>query len=400
MSRFYIIGLDDNEQQYFSPEVSQVIAKHRVFSGGLRHHEIVRHLLPKEAEWIDIKVPLNDVFEQYRMYDGRESIVVFASGDPLFFGFAITIQNKLPDAKIRLFPFFNSLQLLAHNLLMPYHDMRIVSLTGRPWHELDRVLIEGTAKIGVLTDREHTPATIARRMTEYGYDNYTMFVGERLGNRERQNIRQFNINTAATSHFEHPNCLILQKEREGRSRLFGIPDTAFEHLDGREKMITKMPIRLLSLSMLDLRNRKQFWDVGFCTGSVSIEAKTQFPHLHITAFEIREEGRKLIETNCRRFGTPGIETRIGDFLTADLSVLESPDAIFIGGHGGKLKEMLARISGKMAPGGVIVFNSVSAESKALFEEAVSLCGLRVTEEVQITIDNYNTITIIKAVNIP
>lgn len=399
MSRFYIIGLDDNKQQYFSPEVSQVIAKHRVFSGGLRHHEIVRHLLPKEAEWIDIKVPLNDVFERYRMYDGRESIVIFASGDPLFFGFAVTIQNKLPNAKIRLYPSFNSLQLLAHNLLMPYHDMRIVSLTGRPWHELDRALIERAAKIGVLTDREHTPATIARRMAEYGYDNYTMFVGERLGNRERQNIRQFNINMAATSHFEHPNCLILQKEREGHPRLFGIPDTAFEHLDGREKMITKMPIRLLSLSMLDLRNRKQFWDVGFCTGSVSIEAKTQFPHLHITAFEIREEGRKLIETNCRRFGTPGIEIRIGDFLTADLSVLEAPDAIFIGGHGGKLKEMLARISGIMAPGSVIVFNSVSAESKALFEEAVSLCGLRVTEEVQITIDNYNTITIIKATRI-
>ena len=36
---------------------------------------------------------------------------------------------------------------------MPYHDMRIVSLTGRPWHEFDRALIESASKIGVLTDR-------------------------------------------------------------------------------------------------------------------------------------------------------------------------------------------------------------------------------------------------------
>lgn len=396
MSRFYVIGLDDNESQYFSPEVLHVLANHRIFSGGLRHHEIVRRLLPDHAEWIDIKVPLGDVFERYSQYDGQEDIVVFASGDPLFFGFAVTIRNKLPDAEIRLFPTFNSLQSLAHNLLMPYHDMRIVSLTGRPWHELDRALIERASKIGVLTDREHTPATIARRMTEYGYDNYTLFVGEHLGNKERQRIRRFSVNEAAASHFDPPNCLILQKGQEGRSRLLGIPDMNFEHLDGREKMITKMPIRLLSLHMLDLRDREQFWDVGFCTGSVSIEAKTQFPHLHITAFEIRAEGRQLMEANCRRFGTPGIETRIGDFLTADISALEPPDAVFIGGHGGKLQEMLARISGKMAPGGVIVFNSVSPESKSLFEEAVNVCGLRITEEVCITIDNFNTITIIKA----
>ena len=246
MNRFYVIGLDDNMRQYFPPEILEIISSHRVFSGGVRHHEIVRSLLPEKADWIDIKVPLDEVFDRYRSYDGRESIVVFASGDPLFFGFAVTIQNRLPDAQIRLYPSFNSLQLLAQNLLMPYHDMRIVSLTGRPWHEFDRALIESASKIGVLTDREHTPTTIARRMLEYGYDNYTMFVGERLGNTERQSIRQFSIQAAAMNNFVHPNCLILRKERDGHSRKFGLPDSAFEHLSGREKMITKMPIRLLS----------------------------------------------------------------------------------------------------------------------------------------------------------
>lgn len=146
------------------------------------------------------------------------------------------------------------------------------------------------------------------------------------------------------NNFVHPNCLILRKERDGHSRKFGLPDFALEHLSGREKMITKMPIRLLSLSMLDLRNRERFWDIGFCTGSVSIEAKLLFPHLHITSFEIREEGRKLMTENCRRFGTPGIEAIIGDFLSVDLSALEAPDAIFIGGHGGKLVEILMVVS--------------------------------------------------------
>lgn len=97
-----------------------------------------------------------------------------------------------------------------------------------------------------------------------------------------------------------------------------------------------MPVRLLTLSMLDLHNRHSFWDIGFCTGSVSVEAKLQFPHLHITAFEVREEGRELLEKNSRKFGTPGITGVIGDFTETDLSVYPVPDAVFIGGHGGKL----------------------------------------------------------------
>ena len=395
MNRFYVIGLDDNMRQYFPPEILEIISSHRVFSGGVRHHEIVRSLLPEKADWIDIKVPLDEVFDRYRSYDGRESIVVFASGDPLFFGFAVTIQNRLPDAQIRLYPSFNSLQLLAQNLLMPYHDMRIVSLTGRPWHEFDRALIESASKIGVLTDREHTPTTIARRMLEYGYDNYTMFVGERLGNTERQSIRQFSIQAAAMNNFVHPNCLILRKERDGHSRKFGLPDFAFEHLSGRGKMITKMPIRLLSLSMLDLRNRERFWDIGFCTGSVSIEAKLLFPHLHITSFEIREEGRKLMTENCRRFGTPGIEAIIGDFLSVDLSALEAPDAIFIGGHGGKLEDILVRLKEVLQPGGCIVFHSVSSNSRELFHKGAENAGMSLQPSLHIALNDYNPIEIMK-----
>ena len=97
--------------------------------------------------------------------------------------------------------------------------------------------------------------------------------------------------------------------------------------------------------------------------------------------------------NCRRFGTPGIKAIIGDFLSVDLSALEAPDAIFIGGHGGKLVEILMVVSKKMKESGVIVFNSVSDESKALLEEAVRQTGLRISAQTRITTDDFNTITV-------
>ena len=247
--KFIIIGTDDNRTPFFPPEVLEHIRHGKVFSGGVRHKEIVGNLLPDDAEWISITVPLDNVFSQYEKVfssDGYEQtdtvprqIIVFASGDPLFFGFANTVKRKLPDAEIKLYPSFNSLQTLAHRLVMPYDDMRTVSLTGRPWHEFDRALIERAPKIGILTDREHTPATIAARMLEYGYNRYTMYVGEHLGNPEKERIRHMTLQEATQGGFEHPNNLLLCATSFPEARPFGIPDEQFAHLDGRTRMITK-----------------------------------------------------------------------------------------------------------------------------------------------------------------
>ena len=189
--KFVVIGISDAPEPFFTPEIQEIIKSGQVFSGGKRHHEIVAPLLPADAQWIDITTPLDAVFEQYQPI--VSDIIVFASGDPLFFGFANTIRRKRPEAEIKLYPTFNSLQLLAHRLVMPYHDMRIVSLTGRPWPEFDKALIERASKIGILTDKEHTPAAIAQRMIDYGYTNYQMHVGEHLGNSELEKVTTLSL---------------------------------------------------------------------------------------------------------------------------------------------------------------------------------------------------------------
>ena len=424
--QFIVIGITDNPQPWFPPEVLEIIRNGKVFSGGKRHHEIVAPLLPADAQWIDITVPLDDVFAQYSSLftlHSSLSLIVFASGDPLFFGFANTIKRKLPEAEIVVYPTFNSLQMLAHRLVMPYHDMRIVSLTGRPWHEFDKALIERVEKIGILTDREHTPAAIAQRMLDYGYTYYNMSVGEHLGNPSLGKVTTLSLDEAAHRDFSMPNCVIV-KQGDGSfvtshgvtkepspcftcsNRLFGISDNQFALLDGREKMITKMPIRLLTLQALELPKRHVFWDIGFCTGSVSIEARLQFPHLTICAFEIRPECETIIQENACRFGTPGIDIHIGDFLETDISALPHPDAVFIGGHGGHLKEIMAKVMTVLAPNGVIVFNSVTSPvvtqmtdrpgSRQLWDEACTTLHLSQEPPLQIQLNDYNPIEILKA----
>ena len=407
--KFIVVGLSDEREPQLDSEVIGIIKQGKVFSGGKRHHELIAHLLPERAEWIDITTPLDAVFEQYEKRDtilaekevgATPSIIVFASGDPLFFGFANTIRRKMPEAELVVYPTFNSLQMLAHRLIMPYHDMRIVSLTGRPWPEFDKALIEKVKKIGVLTDREHTPATIAQRMLEYGYNNYKMYVGVHLGNPERECVSTLTLEEAALAEFEHPNCLILVQTKQA-TRHFGIPDKDFTLLDGREKMITKMPIRLLTLQALELPQKRVFWDIGFCTGSVSIEAKLQFPHLQIEAFEIRPECEAIMQSNVRKLGAPGINIHMGDFLETDITVLPRPDAVFIGGHGGRLKMIIQKILTMLTDDGVIVMNSVTSpkvttDSHQLWDEACQAFGLRQEPPLRIQLNDYNQIIILKS----
>ena len=392
--KFYVIGISDAPRPFLPPEVISLICKGRIFSGGKRHHRLVAPYLPEGSQWIEITTPLDAVFEQY-----HDEVIVFASGDPLFFGFANTIKRKMPDAEIVLFPAFNSLQLLTHRLVMPYHDMRIVSLTGRPWPEFDRALIERAGKIGVLTDNEHTPAAIANRMLDYGYHDYQMYVGEHLGNPKEERISSWTLEEAAKQDFDYPNCLILVGN-DSRPRYFGIPESEFALLDGREKMITKAPLRLLTMQALELPQKKVLWDIGFCTGSVSIEARLQFPHLHVEAFEIRPECETLIKENSRRFGVPGINVHIGNFLEADIDTLPRPDAVFIGGHSGQLKEIMARVLTVLTDDGCIVLNSVTSpmvhtDSHQLFNEACAELGLTQEPSTRIILNDNNPIEILK-----
>jgi len=420
--RFFVIGITDNPTPWFPPEVMEIIKNGKVFSGGKRHHEIVASLLPANAEWIDITVPLDAVFKQY-----HDEVVVFASGDPLFFGFANTIRRKMkeqreqsgacscsaesrlnssvaqmPEAEIVIYPTFNSLQMLAHRLVMPYHDMRIVSLTGRPWPEFDKALIERAKKIGVLTDKEHTPTAIAQRMLEYGYSDYQMSVGEHLGNPTKEKVTTLSLKEAARTEFPMPNCVILCPICCDciAAKPFGMPDSDFSLLDGREKMITKMPVRLLTLQALELPKRRVFWDIGFCTGSVSIEARLQFPHLDIEAFEIRPECEAIIQENARRFGTPGINVHIGDFTETDITALPRPEAVFIGGHGGRLKSIIRKVLTVLTDDGCIVMNSVKApkvttDSHQLWDEVCQELGLRQAPPMRIIIDEHHPIEILK-----
>lgn len=289
-------------------------------------------------------------------------------------------------------------QLMQENsLLFTHGNMRTVSLAEQSWDALDCALIERAENIAIGTDHEHTPAAIAARMLEYNYHQYTMYVCEHPDKPEQKCVRHLTLQEAVETTFECPNNLMIVSEGKLPPRHFGIPEEEFEALKGPTKIPTKAPVRLMMLNQLKLRQYTSFWDIGSCTGSVSIEAKLQFPHLKVTAFEIHPEGKRLLDTNSRRLGTPGINLAAGDFMKLDLYAYPAPDAVFIDGYGNKLKEMILFISEVLLPGGIIVMNCIKPKDKQLFIQGVEDAGLTMLPINRFALNFYTTIEVLKAV---
>ena len=47
---FYIIGITDERGTELPVETVPIVARSRIFSGGKRHHDIVKHMLPAAHE--------------------------------------------------------------------------------------------------------------------------------------------------------------------------------------------------------------------------------------------------------------------------------------------------------------------------------------------------------------
>ena len=113
-----------------------------------------------------------------------------------------------------------------------------------------------------------------------------------------------------------------------------------------------------------------------------------------------------MEINSHRFKTPGITSIIADFIEISTEGLTPPDAVFIGGHGGHLKELMTKAVKELLPGGVIVYNCVAPESvtdsrirsdsQQIFEATARELGLVLEEPMRVAINDYHPIIILKA----
>ncbi len=140
----------------------------------------------------------------------------------------------------------------------------------------------------------------------------------------------------------------------------GLPDDAFEQRRPLQGQITKREVRAVSLYSLGLRPGSVVWDIGAGTGSISVEASIIAREGTVYAVERDEESLPLLRRNVEQWGSKNVHIIAGEAPDA-LVELPDPDAVFVGGSGGSLAEILDVAIKRLRAGGRIVVNLAALE---------------------------------------
>lgn len=145
--------------------------------------------------------------------------------------------------------------------------------------------------------------------------------------------------------------------------------------------ITKEEVRAISINKLDLRNKNTFLDIGAGTGSVSVEVAYNYPNIDVISIECKDNAIELINKNIEKFNLSNIKVLKG---YAPLDIRQKVDAIFIGGSGPNLDEILNWSKENLNNGGTLVANFIIIDT---FYKTLNLLRTLGFEDIEATMLN-------------
>ncbi len=308
----------------------------------------------------EITGKIKDIIEYIRHWMEEKTIVVLASGDPLFFGIGSLLAESLGSENVLIYPNISSVSAAFSRIKEPWHDAHVISMHGRRCEgALFRALVEKD-KIALFTDPVRNPAWLAKYLLERKMTDFRLCVLEQLGT-PSERVNWYDPEKAADMQFADPNLVILKRvpsdsEQSSRERklCLGMSEKSYEHEQG---LITKAEVRAVTLSKLCLRSEHILWDLGAGSGSVSIEAALFIKQGKIFAVEQKPDRIEQIKMNQKRFGVKNLKI-IRTVLPEGLEELPRPDRIFIGGGGRYLANIVKIASAYLKEDGIIVINTV------------------------------------------
>jgi len=306
----------------------------------------------------------------------NKQIAVLASGDPLFYGLARYLGDKLGKDRFAVVPHVSSMQLAFARVMESWEEAYLTDVAN---HRLENVVerIRTAAKVGLFTSEAAPPNIVAKALLARDIDYFSAYVCENLGSPDER-VTQGELAEIASLSFAPLNVMILVRkpnvpdrpvEMVGHRR-FGNPDEAFLQSKPKQGLLTPAEVRSLALAELDLGPRSIVWDVGAGSGSVSIEAALLASDGATYAIEMDAEDHALIEQNAQRFGVTNVIAVLGRAPEV-FAGLPDPDAVFAQGSGREISRLVSAAFDRLKPGGRLVASCRSIENLAELQRTLA-----------------------------
>jgi precorrin-6Y C5,15-methyltransferase (decarboxylating) len=375
-AKIYVVGVGSDGLAGLTARSRDLLAAADLILGSEQALQLVPEL---RAERLRIGGDLREAVETLRANVGRKRMVIVATGDPLFYGVARYLCEKLGSERFEVVPHVSSMQLAFARIKESWEEAYLTDLSARP---LDSVLdrIRTAETVGLFTSESIDPPRIARELLARGLDYFWAYVCENLGGPDER-ITQGELAEVAAMKFDPLNVLIL-KRKAGRpdqpvapARLgrFGNPDDVFAQSRPKSGLITQAEVRAIALAQLDLQPGQVAWDVGAGSGSVALEAAQLVHPGMVYAIEQDAADYHLIVANAETFGVRNVKAVCGT-APASFHGLPAPDAVFVGGTGREAARLLEAAFAALRPGGRLVVNVATLEMlSAAYETLKRLC---------------------------
>jgi precorrin-6B C5,15-methyltransferase / cobalt-precorrin-6B C5,C15-methyltransferase len=362
--RIHIIGVGTDGLAGLTGRARELLARADLILGS----ESVLNQLPSlAADRCAVGSDLQETVGVLTANLGRRRMVIAASGDPLFYGVARYLCDRLGKDRFEVLPHVSSMQLAFARIKESWEE---AYLTNLQTHPLDTVLdrIRTAEVVGLFPSETEGPVEVARQLLARGLDYFRAFVCENLGGPDER-VTQGELIDLLDMEFAPLNVLIL-KRKPGRPdqpaaprgwRRFGNPDDVFAQSRPKSGLITQVEVRAVALGQLAIQPGSVVWDIGAGSGSVAIEAARLSEPGMVYAIEQDAADYHLILANAETFGVRNLKAVHG-MAPAVFAGLPAPDAIFIGGTGKEAASLLEAAWKAMLPGGQLVINVATLES--------------------------------------
>ena len=314
-------------------------------------------------------------------------VVVLFSGDTGFYSGCQKLYDAMQQeiragrmqADITVLPGISSVAYLAACMGESYQDAVICSMHGKELVNLERK-IRKEEKIFLLMSGLADIHKLGNLLMRAELEQCSVMVGYQLSYPQQRNLELKPEECLELCEEGLYTCCIKNPMPEKRRLTHGTADGAFL----RDKIpMTKEEVREVSICKLNLYEGAVVYDIGSGTGSIAVEIAGLSDAISVYAIEYRADAVALIEKNKEKFELSHIETIMAK-APEGLEELPVPTHAFIGGSGGKMKEILAVLY-QRNPHMRVVINAISIETICEIKEVISMFPVQNEDVVQIQV---------------